>query len=80
NPAFQALSSSDSRGIGTHSYRKFPSQYAVDKGASPDDVEIRGAGRNEVTVLFLDISTQGNYIQMPKLKAYFVWEGRSNIK
>ena len=43
NPAFQALSAtSDTRGVGTHSYRKFPSQYAVDKGASPDDVEIRG--------------------------------------
>jgi hypothetical protein len=42
NPAFQALSPADSGGVGTHSYRKFPSQYAIDKGASPDDVEIRG--------------------------------------
>ena len=40
--AFQACSPGDSRGVGTHSYRKFPSQYAIDKGASPDDVEIRG--------------------------------------
>jgi len=42
NSAFRALSPSDHRGVGTHSFRKFPSQHAVDKGASPDDVEIRG--------------------------------------
>ncbi len=42
NDAFQAISSVDPRGVGTHSYRKFSSQYVVDKGASPDDVEIRG--------------------------------------
>ena len=42
NPAFSALSLNDSRGVGTHSYRKYASQYAIDKGASADDVEIRG--------------------------------------
>lgn len=43
NPAFIACSpGANRRGVGTHSYRKFPSQYAIDKGASPDDVEIRG--------------------------------------
>lgn len=41
-PEFKALSPAASRGVGTHSYRKYPSQYAIDKGASPDDVEIRG--------------------------------------
>lgn len=42
NSQFTALSHTDLRGVGTHSYRKFPSQYSVDKGASAEDVEIRG--------------------------------------
>lgn len=55
--AFQARSSGDSRGVGTHSYRKFPSQYAIDKGASPDDVEIRGRWKkrgNRVVFRYID--------------------------
>ena len=57
NPQFLALSHADLRGVGTHSYRKFPSQYAVDTGASVDDVEIRGRWKkrgNRVVFRYID--------------------------
>ena len=44
HPDFKAYSVAESCGVGMHSYWKFRlnEEYAINKGASPDDVEIRG--------------------------------------
>ena len=43
NEEFMALAQEDDEeGVGTHSHRKFPSNYARGCGCSPDEIEIRG--------------------------------------
>jgi hypothetical protein len=49
----------DEEGVGTHSMRKFPSNYARGCGASPDEIEIRGRwksqGGNKVVFQYIDV-------------------------
>ena len=59
NAAFKALASEDDdEGVGTHSYRKFPSNYARGCGATPDEIEIRGRWKSQgqrVVFRYIDV-------------------------
>jgi Transcriptional activator of glycolytic enzymes len=45
---FKALATEDdTEGVGTHSYRKFPSNYARGCGCTPDEIEIRGRWKSQ---------------------------------
>jgi Transcriptional activator of glycolytic enzymes len=48
----------DDEGIGTHSYRKFPSTYARSNGCTPDEIEIRGRWKHQgqrVVFRYIDV-------------------------
>ncbi|KAI2506250.1 hypothetical protein MHU86_8185 [Fragilaria crotonensis] len=48
----------DEDGVGTHSYRKFPSTYARSNGCSPDEIEIRGRWKQQgqrVVFRYIDV-------------------------
>jgi hypothetical protein len=49
----------DTEGVGTHSYRKCPSNYARGCGAAPDEIEIRGRwksqGGKKVVFRYIDV-------------------------
>jgi hypothetical protein len=48
NREFAALATEDDEeGVGTHSYRKFPSNYARGCGCTPDEIEIRGRWKTQ---------------------------------
>ena len=59
NQEFIALATEDdSEGVGTHSYRKFPSNYARGCGAMPDEIEIRGRWKTQgqrVVFRYIDV-------------------------
>ena len=56
---FTALATEeDEEGVGTHSYRKFPSNYARGCGCSPDEIEIRGRWKTQgqrVVFRYIDV-------------------------
>ena len=60
DPEFIALEEEDDDdGIGTHSYQKFPSNYARQVGMSPDDIEIRGRWKTQghrVVFRYIDVA------------------------
>ena len=48
----------DEDGIGTHSYRKYPSTYARQNGCTPDEIEIRGRWKHQgkrVVFRYIDV-------------------------
>ena len=48
----------DTEGVGTHSYRKFPSNYARGCGCTPDEIEIRGRWKSQgqrVVFRYIDV-------------------------
>ena len=48
----------DEEGVGTHSYRKFPSNYSRGCGCSPDEIEIRGRWKTQgqrVVFRYIDV-------------------------
>jgi hypothetical protein len=48
----------DEEGVGTHSYRKFPSTYARSCGCTPDEIEIRGRWKEQgkrVVFRYIDV-------------------------
>ena len=60
NQEFQDLETEedDGQGIGTHSYRKFPSNFARNVGNSPDEIEIRGRWKTQgqrVVFRYIDV-------------------------
>ena len=59
NAEFQALKSEDDEeGVGTHSYRKYPSNYARGCGCTPDEIEIRGRWKSQgqrVVFRYIDV-------------------------
>ena len=59
NAEFIALATEDDEeGVGTHSYRKFPSNYARGCGATPDEIEIRGRWKTQgqrVVFRYIDV-------------------------
>ena len=56
---FTALATEeDEEGVGTHSYRKFPSNYVRGCGCSPDEIEIRGRWKTQgqrVVFRYIDV-------------------------
>ena len=56
---FKAMETKDDEeGIGTHSYRKYPSNYARGCGMSPDEIEIRGRWKTQgkrVVFRYIDV-------------------------
>ena len=53
----------DDEGIGTHSYRKFPSTYARSNGCTPGEIEIRGRWKHQGhRVVFQDIDVKQLFI------------------
>lgn len=59
NQDFMALAAEDDeQGVGTHSYRKFPSNYARGCGCTPDEIEIRGRWKTQghrVVFRYIDV-------------------------
>jgi hypothetical protein len=59
NPEFAALATEDDEeGVGTHSYRKFPSNYARGCGCTPDEIEIQGRWKSQgqrVVFRYIDV-------------------------
>ena len=60
NAEFKALEVEDDEGegVGTHSYRKFPSNYARGCGCIPDEIEIRGRWKSQgqrVVFRYIDV-------------------------
>jgi hypothetical protein len=59
NPEFTALATDDDEeGVGTHSYRKFPSNYAHGCGCIPDEIEVRGRWKTQgqrVVFRYIDV-------------------------
>ena len=54
----QLADEDDEDGVGTHSYRKFPSTYARSNGCSPDEIEIRGRWKQQgqrVVFRYIDV-------------------------
>jgi hypothetical protein len=57
----------DEEGIGTHSYRKYPSNYAVNCGCSADEVEIRGRWKQRggrVVFRYIDVKQLYHYAKV----------------
>jgi hypothetical protein len=59
NEQFKALETEDDEeGVGTHSYRKHPSNFARGCGANPDEIEIRGRWKTQgkrVVFRYIDV-------------------------
>ena len=56
---FKSLATKDDKeGVGTHSYRKYPSNYAQGCGCTPDEIEIRGRWKTQgqrVVFRYIDV-------------------------